>query len=54
MFMKNPSQSGFLTEVNGIRGSNLTKRGTDLVDRWFQNRKRHWGWGVLPRNKEKT
>jgi hypothetical protein len=48
MFMRNPSQSGFPIDVNGIRGFNLTKKGTNLVYGWFENRKRHWSWGVLP------
>jgi hypothetical protein len=29
------------------------KSGTNLVYRWYENRKRHWCWGVLPWNKEK-
>jgi hypothetical protein len=37
--MKNPSQSDFLTEVNGKGGLNPIKRGTNLVHRWLQNKK---------------
>jgi hypothetical protein len=31
-----------------------TKGWTNLVYIWFQDKRRHWSWGVLPRNKEET
>jgi hypothetical protein len=51
MYMINPSWSDSLIEVNGRRGLNLTERGTNLVYRWFRDKKGHWSSGVLLWNK---
>jgi hypothetical protein len=35
------------SEVNGKRGFNPRERGgTNLAYRWYQDKKRHWSWGV--------
>jgi hypothetical protein len=54
IFMVNASPSDFLIEASGRRGFDPIQGRTNLIYRLFINRKRHWSWGVLPRNKEKT
>jgi hypothetical protein len=54
MFTINPSRSYFLMDVNGKRDFNSIEKGANLVYRWFQNRHRHWSWGVLPWNRVET
>jgi hypothetical protein len=39
MFIKNPSRSDSLIEVNGRRGFNPIERGATLVYLWFQDKK---------------
>jgi ribonuclease HI len=46
MFMKNPSQSGFLIEVNGIREFNLTKKGGLIWYTMVPKQKKALGAGV--------
>jgi ribonuclease HI len=46
MFMKNPSQSEFLIEMNGKRGFNPTEKGDLSSIQMVPKPTKHWSWGV--------